>query len=195
MLARIQGSKDLLNILVNLILDKLFLILKTQDVSEIEETIRDKKENSNLKNSMHRTRRMSSADLSEEQMGQKQINSTKDASSSFYMAKQNISKNDMNIESKYAQIIEMWNSVKFYTSFSIEKGIQNLPIVNLLSLILQSFPFSYLKYTQMKMSLQGSQTDGAINNYELLQEEINKVTGLKKEVMEIIDIVWSKFNL
>ena len=70
-----------------------------------------------------------------------------------------------------------------------------MPIVNLLSLILQSFPFSYLKYTQMKMSLQGSQRDGAIDNYELLQEEINKVTGLKKEVMEIIDIVWSKFNL
>jgi hypothetical protein len=97
LLARIQGSKDLLNILVNLILDKLFLILKTQDVSEIEETIRDKKENNNVKNSIHRTRRMSSADLSEEQMGQKLINSTKDPSSSFYMAKQNISKNDMNI--------------------------------------------------------------------------------------------------
>jgi hypothetical protein len=85
--------------------------------------------------------------------------------------------------------------VKFYTRFSIEKGISNLPIVNLLSLILQSFPFSYLKYTQMKMSLQGSRRDAAIDNYELLQEEINKVTGLKKEVMEIIDIVWSKFNL
>lgn len=111
------------------------------------------------------------------------------------MAQQNISKNDMNIEAKYAQIIEMWNSVKFYTRFSIEKGISNLPIVNLLSLILQSFPFSYLKYTQMKMSSQGSQAEGAIDNYELLQEEINKVTGLKKEVMEIIDIVWSKFNL
>lgn len=58
----------------------------------------------------------------------------------------------MNIEAKYAQLIEMWNSVKFYTKFSIEKGIKNLPIVNLLSLILQSFPFSYLKYSQLNPS-------------------------------------------
>lgn len=36
LLARSQKSKDLLNILMNLILDKLFLILKTQDVSKIE---------------------------------------------------------------------------------------------------------------------------------------------------------------
>jgi hypothetical protein len=94
---------------------------------------------------------MSSADLSDDMMTQKTNNSNKDASNSFFMAQQSISKNDMNIEAKYAQIIEMWNSVKFYTRFSIEKGISNLPIVNLLSLILQSFPFSYLKYTQMKM--------------------------------------------
>lgn len=43
LLAKSQGSKDLLDVLVNLILDKLFLILKTQDVTEIEETIREKK--------------------------------------------------------------------------------------------------------------------------------------------------------
>jgi len=104
LLARSQGSKDLLNILVNLILDKLFFILKTQDVSEIEETIREKKEN-NLKNSIHRTRRMSSADMSEDLQMQKVINATKDPSSSFFIAQQNITKNDMNIESKYAQII------------------------------------------------------------------------------------------
>lgn len=48
---------------------------------------------------------MSSADLSDELMNQKLINTTKDVTSSFYMAQQNISKNDMNIEAKYAQII------------------------------------------------------------------------------------------
>ncbi len=62
---------------------------------------------------------MSSADLSEDLQMQRLINATKDPSSSFFIAQQNITKNDMNIESKYAQIIEMWNSVKFYTNFSI----------------------------------------------------------------------------
>ncbi len=64
----------------------------------------------------------------------------------------------------------MWNSVKFYTKFSIEKGISNLPIVNLLSLILQSFPFSYLKFTQMIMNNPGLQAEEAMENYEILQE-------------------------
>ena len=63
---------------------------------------------------------MSSADLSEDLLLQKQINNgSKDPTNSFYIAQQNITKNDMNIEAKYAQIIEMWNSVKFYTKFSI----------------------------------------------------------------------------
>ena len=95
------------------------MILKTQDVSKIEETIRDKKDSSSLKASIHRTRRMSSADLSEELSIQKAINLTKDPTSSIYIASKRISKNDMNIETKYAQLIEMWNSVKFYTKFSI----------------------------------------------------------------------------
>lgn len=50
---------------------------------------------------------------------QKAINLTKDPTSSIYIASKRISKNDMNIEAKYAQLIEMWNSVKFYTKFSI----------------------------------------------------------------------------
>jgi hypothetical protein len=118
---------------------------------------------------MTRTRRLSSSDMSEDLQMQKLMNSSKETSNSFYMNEQNITKNDMNIESKYAQIIEMWNSVKFYTKFSIKHGITNLPIVNLLSLILQSFPFSYLKYTQMTVYTPGSQAEGAIDNYELLQ--------------------------
>lgn len=119
LLARSQKSKDLLNLLINLILDKLFLILKTQDVSKIEETIRDKKDSTSLKASIHRTRRLSSADLSDDMSLQKSTNLSKDPTSSFYNASKNISKNDMNIEAKYAQLIEMWNSVKFYTKFSI----------------------------------------------------------------------------
>lgn len=172
-------------------MEKLFLILKTQDVSKIEETIRDKKDSTTLKSSIHRTRRLSSSDLGEDL--QKAISLTKEPNNSFFIESKNISKSDMNIEAKYAQLIEMWNSVKFYTKFSIEKGIKNLPIVNLLSLILQSFPFSYLKYSQINP--EGAQSQEALGNYEMLQEEIRKVTGLKKEVMEIIDIVWSKFNV
>lgn len=60
----------------------------------------------------------------------------------------------------------MWNSVKFYTKFSISQEISNLPIVNLLSLILQSFPFSYLKYTQMRIYSQQNNNNQFNNNNE-----------------------------
>lgn len=60
-----------------------------------------------------------------------------------------------------------------------------MPVINLISLILQSFPFSYLKYT-----CAGGATHQS--NLESLEEEINNVTGLKKEVLEIFEILWNK---
>lgn len=59
LLAKIStNSKKLLNGLVNMILEKLFLILKTQDITSIEQTIQEKKD-PNLKNSMIRVRKLS----------------------------------------------------------------------------------------------------------------------------------------
>lgn len=50
-----------------------------------------------------------------------------------------------------------------------------MPINNLLSLALSSFPLAFLKYTTV-----GSPDHAA--NLDILEEEIANVTGLKKEV-------------
>lgn len=60
-----------------------------------------------------------------------------------------------------------------------------MPVINLISLILQSFPFSYLKYTCAGGNVHKT-------NLESLDEEISNVTGLKKEVLEIFEILWNK---
>lgn len=91
------------------------------------------------------------------------------------------------MESKYAQIIELWNSVKFFVNISINNEVEDLPIEQLLSLILQSFPFSYLKYDQIS-------TQFMQEEYEKLQEEIRNVTGLKKEVLEIFHTLWENYE-
>ena len=69
----------------------------------------------------------------------------------------------------------MWNSVKYYLHFALKLELREMPIINLLSLALTSFPLSYLKYTTA-----GSLVHAA--NLENLEEEISNVTGLKKEV-------------
>ena len=43
--------------------------------------------------------------------------------------------------------------VKFMVKICIENKIHDLPITQLLSLILQSFPFSYLKYNQISTGI------------------------------------------
>lgn len=53
--------------------------------------------------------------------------------------------------------------------------LKEIPIINLLSLALTSFPLAYLKYTTV-----GSSEHTA--NLDVLDEEIANVTGLKKEV-------------
>ena len=91
----------------------------------------------------------------------------------FEQHKASFAVTEFNVESKYAQIIELWNSIKFFVNLSIRNKIQDLPVEQLLSLILQSFPFSYLKYEQISEKfMQGE--------YEKLQEEIRNNTGLKK---------------
>lgn len=60
-----------------------------------------------------------------------------------------------------------------------------MPIINLLSLVLSSFPLSYLKYTPA-----GSPAHNSI--LEDLEEDAMTVTGLKKEVFGIFEILWNK---
>lgn len=60
-----------------------------------------------------------------------------------------------------------------------------MPIINLLSLVLSSFPLSYLKYTPV-----GSPVHTAI--LDDLEDEAATVTGLKKEVFGIFEILWNK---
>ena len=66
--------------------------------------------------------------------------------------------------------------MKFYIQFAIKIQLKEIPILNLISLILQSFPFSYLKYTYV-----GSPNHQI--NLEAIEEEIVNITGLKKEVL------------
>jgi hypothetical protein len=62
-----------------------------------------------------------------------------------------------------------------------------MPIINLLSLVLSSFPLSYLKYTPVGSPLHTAILDD-------LEDEAATVTGLKKEVFGIFEILWNKEN-
>jgi hypothetical protein len=75
--------------------------------------------------------------------------------------------------------------VKYYLEFAVRVELKEMPIINLLSLVLSSFPLSYLKYTSV-----GSPEHTLI--LEPLEEEAATVTGLKKEVFAIFEILWSK---
>lgn len=63
-----------------------------------------------------------------------------------------------------------------------------MPTVKLLSLILQSFPFSEIKYEQISTNVMEI-------NYQNLQEEIKNMTGLKKEVLEIFETLWENYQI
>ncbi len=104
-----------------------------------------------------------------------------------------ITKSDLNVESKYSQIVELWNTVKYCVIFSLNNDFKLLPTINLVSLILDSFPFSQLEFFQIISSQRDNKIylkKQKIFKYEKLQEEIKNMTVLKKEVLEIFDILW-----
>ena len=53
-----------------------------------------------------------------------------------------------NIENKYSDTTNLWSGLKFYVSYSIQQELEEFRVDSLLSLILNSFPFSYLSYRQ-----------------------------------------------
>lgn len=152
---------------MNKILDKLFIMLKNTDMNTIEDIIKSRNENSNMKESLIRRKK-----------SWHELDDRESLHFSFYQENMHEDeiKHNLNLEEKYGEIIELWNSIKFYIQFAIKIELKEMPVINLLSLILQSFPFSYLKYTT---------AGGAMHqaNLESLEEEINNVTGLKKEVL------------
>lgn len=58
---------------------------------------------------------------------------------------------------------------------------------SLLSLILNSFPFSYLSYRQYH-------PETVREMARVIHEEVKNVSGLKKEVLDIFDALWKRYN-
>jgi hypothetical protein len=141
-------------------MEKLVMILRESDVTSLEQIIKGKE--SSQSSSPSRRKRS-------------------DMISSF--ESQNVTQEEFNIEAKYSQAIELWNSLKFLVSVAIKYKILDLPIPKLLSLVLESFPFSPIEYEQNSIAVNRTR-------YEKLQGEINDMTGLKKEVLEIFQTLW-----
>lgn len=146
--ASVTKDVQFISIIITCILEKLLLMLRENDVTYLEQIIKGK-EMSNANSKRKRSEMEISIDMN------------------------NVSQSTFNVEAKYAQVIELWNSVKFLVNVSIQNKIKDMPIDKLLSLILQSFPFSEIAYGQIYPQM-------IQVNYEQLQEEIKNMTGLKK---------------
>lgn len=92
-----------------------------------------------------------------------------------------------NIENKYSDTTNLWSGLKFYVSYSIQQELEEFKVDSLLSLILNSFPFSYLSYRQYH-------PETVKEMARVIQEEVRSVSGLKKEVLEIFDVIWKRYG-
>lgn len=80
------------------------------------------------------------------------------------------------LEGRYSETIMLWNGLKFYVGFSITQELEEFKVDSLLSLILSSFPFSYLTYRQYQAEVLKDMS-------KEIQDEVKSVSGLKKEVL------------
>mgnify|MGYP006910306005 CR=1 FL=1 len=72
-------------------------------------------------------------------------------------------------------------------SYSIQQELEEFRVDSLLSLILNSFPFSYLNYRQYHPDIVREMA-------KVIHEEVRNVSGLKKEVLDIFDVIWKRYS-
>lgn len=127
-------SKKSISLIVNSILEKYSIMLKEIDIGKLEQLIQGKKVVENRRKPEEARSRKHSQDM------------TKKSSFTGVDGLQLVQAS--NIETKYSDTTTLWNGLKFYVSFSIAQELDEFKVDNLLSLILNSFPFSYLNYRQ-----------------------------------------------
>lgn len=139
-------SKKLIAGLINNILEKYSMMLRETDINKLEQMIQGKKQ-------LEVKRKMSG-----DRIRPRGLSSGNPIKSSFtgasFMGEDKIKEiKENNLESKYSDTTLLWNGLKYYVGFSIAQELEEFKVDSLLSLILNSFPFSYLSYRQYQAEI------------------------------------------